>query len=86
MNEMRANCTVSETPYPECASINSSLGDRSEMIFDDMELAALGVLADAGLIPRLPWSSAAFRRSVTEITVNRRAGYASLAKIHAIAR
>lgn len=63
-----ADCTVRAVACSECV-MGSLLGPSPVTAdFDQGELAALSALADAGLLPRLRWSSATSNLSVTNIT------------------
>ena len=68
---MRVNCgdcTVRAVACSECV-MGSVLGPSATAAdFEQGELAALSALADAGLVPRLRWSSDRLPVTVTNIT------------------
>lgn len=79
------NCTVKGVACTGCV-MGSLLGPGRETAdFDQGELAALRVLADAGLIPRLRWAEPSGRRDVTNITHRPRNQLGGEIKVNAIA-
>ena len=81
-----ADCTVRAVACSECV-MGSLLGPSPVTAdFDPGELAALSALAEAGLLPRLRWSSKSPNPGVTNITPAEGNAGRSRTKAGAIAR